>query len=62
MIENISFILTSFFVAWIIGRLLDYCFEHMFGSADCKGKHDLDRTPSAVRTEYRQLERLFDKS
>lgn len=62
MLENISFILVSFFVAWILGRLLDYCFERMFSAVDDREKPDFDVTAQPVRTEYRQLERLFDKS
>lgn len=62
MLENISFILVSFFAAWILGRLLDRCFERMFPAVDCPAEHASDVTARPVRTEYRQLERLFDKS
>lgn len=60
MLENVSFILASFFAAWVLGRFLDRCFEHMFPADRCE-EHERD-VARPVRTEYRQLERIFDKS
>lgn len=60
MVENTLFILGSFFVAWLLGRVLNVVFELLFPAANTKDGGESKHQP-VVSSVYRELEWLESK-